>query len=164
MLEQIDPAGPAAAREQAALEAARAAVERAGGFAAQYRDIDAATAHHGNNHVPLVARHFRKDRAAMLATLDALDLQATSADTSVLDLLEHVRAHAGLTRDYIPDHMVVRDADGTPLRDEHGHPRTKRFGTSFASAQWNTAIRDREHPGMFVRRHRRRPAHRPGRP
>jgi TnpA family transposase len=153
VLEQIDPAGPAAAREQAALEAARAAVERAGGFAAQYRDIDTVTAQHGDNHVPLVARHFRKDRAAMLAMLDALDLQATSADTSVLDLLQHVRAHAGLTRGYILDHMVVRDADGTPLRDEYGRPRTKVFGTSFASAQWNTAIRDREHPGMFVRRH-----------
>jgi hypothetical protein len=27
------------------------------------------------------------------------------------------------------------------------------FGTSFASGDWNIAIRDREHPGMFVRRH-----------
>jgi TnpA family transposase len=153
VLEQIDPAGQAAAREQAALEQACAAVERAGGFAAQYRDIDAVTAHHGNNHVPLVARHFRKDRAAMLAMLDALCLEATSADTSVLDLLEHVREHAGLTRDYIPDHIVVCDEGGTPLLDEHGHPRAKVFGTSFASRDWNIAIRDREHPGMFVRRH-----------
>ena len=126
--EQIDPAGQAAAREQAALEQARAAVERAGGFAAQYRDIDAVTAHHGNNHVPLVARHFRKDRAAMLAMLDALCLEATSADTSVLDLLEHVREHAGLTRDYIPDHIVVCDQAGSPLLDEHAHPRAKVLG------------------------------------
>ena len=128
-------------------------VERASGFAAQYRDIDAVTAHHGNNHVPLVARHFRKDRAAMLTMLDALCLEATSADTSVLDLLEHVREHAGLTRDYLPDHIVVCDEAGTPLLDEHGHPRAKVFGTSFASRDWNIAIRDREHPGMFVRLH-----------
>ena len=149
VLEWIDPDGPAAAREQAALEQARAAVKHAGGFPAQYRDIDAVTAHHGDNHVPLVARHFRADRAAMLATLQALTLVATSADTSVLDLLEHVRRHAGLTRDYIPDHIER----GTPVPGEHGHPRKRVFDTSFASGQWNAAIRDRKHPGMFVRRH-----------
>jgi hypothetical protein len=38
-------------------------VEAAGGFGAQYSDIDKVTAHHGDNHVPLVARHFRNDRA-----------------------------------------------------------------------------------------------------
>jgi hypothetical protein len=27
------------------------------------------------------------------------------------------------------------------------------FDTSFASENWNKAIRDRAHPGMFVRRH-----------
>lgn len=36
VLERIDPKGPAAAQEQAALEAARTAVAAAGGFAAQY--------------------------------------------------------------------------------------------------------------------------------
>jgi hypothetical protein len=115
VLEGIDPHGPTAAREQAALEQARAAVAHAGGFPAQYRDIDAVTAHHGDNHVPLVARHFRTDRAAMHATLQALTLVATSADTSVLDLLEHVRRHAGLTRDYIPDHIMLSDERGMPV-------------------------------------------------
>jgi TnpA family transposase len=153
VLEQIDPDGEAAAREQAALEQARKAVETAGGFAAQYRDIDLVAAHHGDNHIPLVARHFRKDRAAMLAMADTLGLEATSADASVLDLLGHVRTHAGLTRDYIPDHVVLCDEDGTVLLDEHGRPRVKVFGTLFASAHWNAAIRDRKHPGMFVRRH-----------
>ena len=108
-LERIDPGGPAAAREQAALHAARTAVATAGGFAAQYHDIDKVTAHHGDNHVPLAARHFRNDRAAMLAMAGALGLEATSADRSVLDLLEHVREHARLTRDYIPDHIVPGD-------------------------------------------------------
>ncbi len=153
VLEQIDPDGEAAAREQAALEQARKAVETAGGFTAQYRDIDTVAAHHGDNHIPLVARHFRKDRAAMLAMADTLGLEATSADASVLDLLGHVRTHAGLTRDYIPDHVVLCDEDGTVLLDEHGRPRVKVFGTSFASAHWNAAIRDRKHPGLFVRRH-----------
>jgi Tn3 transposase DDE domain/Domain of unknown function (DUF4158) len=153
VLEQIDPDGEAAAREQAALEQARTAVETAGGFAAQYRDIDTVAAHHGDNHIPLVARHFRKDRTAMLAMVDTLGLEATSADASVLDLLGHVRTHAGLTRDYIPDHVVLCDEDGTVLLDEHGKRRAKVFDTSFASGHWNAAIRDRKHPGMFVRRH-----------
>ena len=153
VLEQIDPDGEATAREQAALGQARKAVETAGGFAAQYRDIDTVAAHHGDNHIPLVARHFRKDRAAMLAMVDTLGLEATSADASVLDLLGHVRTHAGLTRDYIPDHVVLCDEDGTVLLDEHGRPRAKVFDTSFASGHWNAAIRDRKHPGMFVRRH-----------
>ena len=153
VLEQIDPDGEAAAREQAALEQARKAVETAGGFTAQYRDINTVAAHHGDNHIPLVARHFRKDRAAMLAMAGTLGLEATSADASVLDLLGHVRSHAGLTRDYIPDHVVLCDEDGTVLLDEDGRPRVKVFGTSFASGHWNAAIRDRKHPGMFVRRH-----------
>jgi hypothetical protein len=29
-----------------------------GGFAGQYADIDRVSAHHGDNHAPLVARHF----------------------------------------------------------------------------------------------------------
>jgi len=94
VLEQIDPDWEAAAREQAALEQARKAVETAGGFAAQYRDIDTVAAHHGDNHIPLVAPHFRKDRAAMLAMAGTLGLEATSADASVLDLLGHVRTYA----------------------------------------------------------------------
>jgi TnpA family transposase len=153
VLERIDPDGPAGAQEQAALAAARTAVTSAGGFIAQYNEIDKVTAHHGDNHVPLVARHFRNDRAAMLAMVGALALEATSADRSVLDLLDHVRTHAALTRDYIPDHVMAVDEAGTPLFDEHGKPRVRVFDTSFASENWNKAIRDRAHPGMFVRRH-----------
>ena len=153
VLERIDPGGPGAAQEQVALAAARTAVSSAGGFAAQYNDIDKVTAHHGDNHVPLVARHFRNDRAAMLAMVSALGLEATSADHSVLELLAHVRTHAALTRDYIPDHIVVVDETGTPLFDEHGKQQVRVFATSFASENWNKAIRDRAHPGMFVRRH-----------
>ena len=125
VLEGIDPegvnAGADAARQRAALQMARKTVEAAGGFAAQYTDIDLITAHHGDNHVPLVARHFRKDRAAMLAMVGALDLRATSADTAVLDLLDYVREHAMLTRDHIPDHVGVvrreRHAGAGPRRE-----------------------------------------------
>ena len=54
VLERIDPDGPTGAKELAALRAAQEAVERAGGFAGQYADIDRVAAHHGNNHAPLV--------------------------------------------------------------------------------------------------------------
>ncbi len=65
----------------------------------------------------------------MLAMASALGLRASSADHSVLDLLAHVREHAGLTRDYIPDHIVVTDEVGNPLLDDHGSPRTRVFDT-----------------------------------
>jgi hypothetical protein len=41
-----------------------------------------------------------------------------------------------------------------PVMDERtGEQRVRIIDTSFASENWNKAIRDRGHPGMFVRRH-----------
>jgi hypothetical protein len=145
VLERIDPADPAGAQHQAALEAARKAVLEAGGFAGQYADIDRVSAHHADNHAPLVARHFRNDRAAMLAMVGTLDLQATSVDRSVLEALDFVREHATLTRDHISDQVRGTGADGQPV--------TRVLDMSFASEDWRRAIRDRKHPGTFVRRH-----------
>lgn len=153
VLERIDPDGRDAAQEQAALEMAHKQVEAAGGFAAQYSDIDTVSTHHGDNHVPLVARHFRKDRAAMLAMIGAIELHATSADDSVLALLDYVRGHTMLTRDHIPGRLALVDAAGQPILDADGTPEFRVFDTSFASDNWNKAIRGRGHPGMFVRRH-----------
>ena len=146
MLEHLDPQGPAAEKQTAALEMARKTVQDTGGFDEELARIDGVRATHGDNHVPLVARHFRKDRAAMLAMAAALDLKATSADDSVLRLLDHVREHAAMTRDHIPDEVTVVD-------EQTGEKQTGTFDTSFASENWNRAIRDRGHPGMFVRRH-----------
>jgi hypothetical protein len=118
-----------------ALRLARA-VEQAGGFDAQLADIEAVAAHHANNYMPLVARHRRRDRATMFAFARVVELEATSADRSVLDAVEHALAHAHLIRDHIPDHL-----DGTML------------DVSFASEQWQRIIRGREHPGRLNRRH-----------
>ena len=52
---------------------------------AEVRRIEAVSAHHGDNHLLLVERFYRRDRAQMFATAAALDLEATSADRSVLD-------------------------------------------------------------------------------
>jgi hypothetical protein len=66
------PAGMDAVREEeASLEIARTAVDAADWFAGQYTDIDKVCTRHGDNHVPLVARRFRKDRAAMPAMVEA---------------------------------------------------------------------------------------------
>ena len=81
----------------------------------------------------------------MLAMAGALDLQATSADRSVLEALDFVREHATLTRDHISDQ--VRAAEG------RGQAATRVLDMSFASEDWRRAIRDRKHPGTFVRRH-----------
>jgi hypothetical protein len=54
------PPAPPRAGELAGELRVMGAEEAAGGFGAQYSDIDKVTAHHGDNHVPLVARHFRK--------------------------------------------------------------------------------------------------------
>jgi hypothetical protein len=153
VLERIDPDGPVGAQQQAALEAARAAVQAVGGFAGQYADIDRVSAHHGDNHTPLVARHFRKDRSSMLTMVGALDLTATSADRSVLRALDFVREYTALTRDHVSDQVVVYGPDGLPAADESGRPMTRVLDVSFASEDWRRAIRDRKHPGMFVRRH-----------
>ena len=58
-----------------------------------------------------------------------------------------------MTRDYITDRMVLADEAGNPVLDVHGKPLLTVFNTSFASENWNKAIRDRTHPSMFVRRH-----------
>jgi len=72
----------------------------------------------------------------MFAFVRVVELEATSADRSVLDAVAHALAHAHLTRGYIPDHV-----DGTVV------------DLSFASEQWQRVICDREHPGRLHRRH-----------
>lgn len=136
VLENLDPDGEAAAREPGQGEArAVAAVEEAGGFAAQMRDIEEVTAYHGDNYEVLVHRFFRKDRAVMF------DLVATSSDDSVLAALQHARAYHAARRDHIP---LPPPTDGGEEADS---------GLGFASGNWRRAVTDRRRPGMVVRKH-----------
>ncbi len=89
----------------------------------------------------------------MLAMAGALELQATSVDRSVLDTLDYVREITALTRDHIPGRVPARDDDGRLLTDAGGKPVMRELDVSFASEDWRRAIRDRQRPGMFVRRH-----------
>ena len=136
VLRYLDPRGSRDDDGQSALELARATVERAGGFDAELQEIESVAAHHANNYMPLVARQMRRDRATMCSFARTVELEATSADRSVLDAVDHALAHQHLTRDLIPDH-----SGGVPL------------DLSFASEQWQRLIRPREHPGRFDRRH-----------
>ena len=135
VLEALDP-DASSSDPRDPLELARRTVEAAGGFPSERADIDAVVAHHGENHQMLVERFYRKDRAQLFATVAALRLEATSADRSVLDALEHAVAHAHMLRDLIPDHL-----DGT------------RVDLSFASENWRNAILEPKHPGRLNRRH-----------
>jgi hypothetical protein len=130
VLEHLDP------------DAARAvaAVEEAGGFAAQLSDIEEVSAFHGDNYEVLVHRFFRKDRAVMFELAGKLDLVVTSSDASVLAALEHARAYHAMRRDHIP---LPPPADGEAADS----------GLAFASGNWRRAVTDRRHPGMVVRRH-----------
>jgi hypothetical protein len=119
-----------------ALRLARRTVERAGGFEAQLADIEAVAAHHANNYMPLVAGHRRRDRPTMFAFVRAVELEATSADRSVLDAVDHALTHAHLTRNLIP-----ADRDGVLV------------DLSFASEQWQRIILLRDRPGQLNRRH-----------
>ncbi|MGH9152297.1 MAG: Tn3 family transposase [Acidimicrobiales bacterium] len=129
-------------------ELTASALERAGGLmlgplaaaggvakvSAEHAEI---SAHHGNNYMPLLARHFRSHRSALFDLVEALDLESTSADRSVLAALRFVRAQRHLTREFVDDRLEGEE----PL------------DTSFCSQNWARTIRDRDRPGTFVRRH-----------
>ena len=80
------------------------------------------------------------------------ELHATSVDRSVLDTLDYVREITALTRDHIPGRVPARDDDGRLLTDAGGKPVMRQRDVSFASEDSRRAIRDRQRPGMFVRR------------
>ena len=127
----------ASLREQSGqLAQVRGVVEKAGGFAAQLSAIEEVAAYHGDNHEVLVHRFFRTDRATMLALTRILTLEATSADRRVLDALDHAVAYRGKRGEHITANVGEAALD-----------------VSFASANWLKAIRDRDHPGTFVKKH-----------
>jgi hypothetical protein len=140
VLEQLDPGGPELGGEAERARRAVAAVQEAGGFAAQFADIEEVSAFHGDNHEVLVHRFFRKDRAVMLDLIAQLELKATSSDDSVLAALEHVREYAAKRRDFIP----------LPPPTDADDPAS---GIAFASGNWQRVVCDRRRPQMVERRH-----------
>ncbi|KOV60788.1 hypothetical protein ADL01_32745 [Streptomyces sp. NRRL WC-3618] len=69
-----------------------AALPVGGGIAALSASHEAVAAHHGNNYLPLCERYQKSHRAVLFALVDAIRLEATSAERSVLDARGGVRA------------------------------------------------------------------------
>jgi hypothetical protein len=114
-----------------------AALNDAGGIRRLAADHEVVSAHHGNNYAPLMERFYGSHRAALFTLLDVLELQATSADATVLDAAAFLRANRRRSGALVPDHTE----DGTPV------------DLSFASEQWQKVLRTRRKPGRLVRRH-----------
>ncbi|MFE6692243.1 Tn3 family transposase [Streptomyces sp. NPDC057743] len=140
-----------------ALKQAREVIERAGGFEAQLPEIEALSAHHGNNFTPLVERFFRPDRPTMFKLARHLTLVATSEDRSVLDALEHALAHQHLARPLIPD--TPHPSPTAAQTGGHDDGRKNEAQTpqpldlSFASKNWLKTVYAKDEPGMLARRH-----------
>jgi hypothetical protein len=98
VLARLDPRRSDQVRPELALSLARETVERAGGFDAEVSDIERVAAQHANNYVPLVYRQLCRDRATMFAFVRSLELEATSAERSLLDALEHALDSRLMTR------------------------------------------------------------------
>ena len=88
LLERLDPGRGESTDPLVALALAREAVEQAGGFASELSDVERVAAHHANNYMPLVYAQIGKDRSTMYEFTRVVELEATSAERSVLNALE----------------------------------------------------------------------------
>ncbi|WP_257226304.1 Tn3 family transposase [Rhodococcus opacus] len=118
----------------------------AGGLEQLSAAHEAVSAHHGNNYVPLLERFYRSHRPALFTLADALDMVPTTADRSVLDAVEFIRANRHRRGDWIEETT-------THSRDGQQHTVTVDVDT-FASVMWRKVLRDgKNRPGMLSRRH-----------
>ncbi len=121
------------------------AIESGGGLEQLSAAHEAVAAYHGNNYLPLLERFYRSHRPVLFTLVDALDLQATSAERGVLDAVEFIRANRDRRGEWIEESTVhIRD----------GEPVTVAVDVdSFASEQWRKTLRDKRRPGLLARRH-----------
>ncbi|MFC5747539.1 Tn3 family transposase [Actinomadura rugatobispora] len=125
-------------------------LEQAGGVEALTAAHEAVSAHHGNNYFPLLEQHYRSHRSALFTLVEAVELEATSADRSVLDAVEFLTALRSAKAALVPEQIVVqRQGPG-------GEPVSVTLSIdvdAFTSLQWRKTVRDPARPGMLVRRH-----------
>ncbi|MBA8963193.1 hypothetical protein JOJ86_004409 [Rhodococcus percolatus] len=118
----------------------------AGGLEQLSAAHEAVSAYHGNNYLPLLERFYRSHRPALFTLADALDMVPTTADRSVLDAVEFIRANRHRRGDWIEETT-------THSRDGQQHTVTVDVDT-FASVMWRKVLRDgKNRPGMLSRRH-----------
>ncbi len=85
---------------------------------------------------PLMERYYRSHRPVLFELLDAIELEATSTDHTVLDAVEFLTVNRHRIGEYIPDHH-----DGQPV------------DLSFAGEMWHKTLRDLHRPHRLRRRH-----------
>jgi hypothetical protein len=122
----------------------------AGGLDALSSSHEAVSAHHGNNYLPLLDQHYHSHRPALFTLLDAIEMEPTSAERSVLDAVTFIRAHRNTRVSHIADTVTVERVG------EDGEKTTVTLSVnidSFASAMWRKILRDPARPGLLVRRH-----------
>ncbi len=112
-------AGVVGDERQAAEHAGRLVLktlEQAGGVEALTAAHEAVSAHHGNNYFPLLNQHYRSHRSALFTLVEAVELEATSADRSVLEAVKFLTALRGAKAALVPEQIVVergRDRTGS---------------------------------------------------
>ena len=106
---------------------------------------EAVAAHHGNNYLPLLEAYYKSHRPVLFTLVDAIELEATSAERAVLDALEFVRANRDRRGDWIEE-STVHDRDGRKVTVAVDID-------AFAGPLWRRTLRDRRRPGMLARRH-----------
>ncbi|MGV9386700.1 Tn3 family transposase [Nonomuraea sp. NPDC003707] len=125
-------------------------LERAGSVEALAGAHEAISAHHGNNYLPLLERHYGSHRAALFTLLDAIELEATTAERSVLDAVEFLRALRSAKAVIVPEELTVK----RPGPESDPATVTVTIDVdAFAAGQWRKILRDSKRPGMLVRHH-----------
>ena len=136
--------------EEAAGRLVLKTLERAGGVEALSAAHEAVAAHHGNNYLPLLDRHYRSHRSALFTLVDAIKLESTSAERSVVDAVGYLRELRSAKAAYVPERMEVE----RPGADGAAETVTVAVDVdAFAPAAWRKILRDKDRPGMLVRRH-----------
>ena len=110
---------------------------------------EAVAAHHGNNYLPLLEQYYQSHRSALFTLVDAIELEATSAERGVLDAVEFLRALRGAGR------LVPERIDGGASRRgrDDGDATLAIDVDAFAGRCGARSLRDKHRPGMLVRRH-----------
>jgi hypothetical protein len=110
------------------------ALEQAGGLDQLTAAYGAVVAHHGNNYLPLLERYHRSHRSVLFTLVDSIQLEATSAERSVLDAVEFIRANRPAHADRQPVGIGCaggrpgrRDGDLNPGQAEERDDRQHRF-------------------------------------
>ncbi|WP_406276572.1 Tn3 family transposase [Nocardia sp. NBC_00881] len=120
-------------------------LEAAGGVEQLSAAHEAVSAYHGNNYQALLESFYRSHRSALFTLVDSLDLTSTTADHSVLDAVEFIRAARDRRSDWIAETIAhTREGEQVAVRIDVD---------AFASVAWRKILRHKDHPGMLARRH-----------